>query len=296
VSKPTAAPAESPAHSAAGAPARKSWLSLDNRYIAPIFITCILVGGHLSFGMLESYQKTALAIVASIATDLVLGRIFSGKWPNVASAYITGISVGILVRSPAFWPYVLCSVISITSKYVLRVKGRHIWNPSNFGISAMLFLAPETVATLSIQWGNYLLPMMVIWALGSVIIWRLRRFHITGTYVVSFIAFAFLRSYITGSPWQSEIAPLTGPMYQLFIFFMITDPKTTLHSKKGQCIVVFLVAFAEFLLRLHQVVYAPFYALFIVGPAAMLIEMWIDSRRAPSARVGAGAGASAAKA
>ncbi len=27
-------------------------------------------------------------------------------------------------------------------------KGRHIWNPSNFGISAMLFLAPETVAEL----------------------------------------------------------------------------------------------------------------------------------------------------
>ena len=278
----------------ADAAAWKRWVSVDNRYIAPIFITCILVGGHLSFGMLESYQKTALAIVASIAADLVLGRVFSGKWPNVASAYITGISVGILVRSPAFWPYVLCSVISITSKYVLRVKGRHIWNPSNFGISAMLFLAPETVATLSIQWGNYLLPMMVIWALGSVIIWRLRRFHITGIYVVSFIAFAFLRSYITGSPWQSEIAPLTGPMYQLFIFFMITDPRTTVRSKRGQCIVAFLVAFAEFLLRLHQVVYAPFYALFLVGPAAMLVEMWLDSRRAPAAGMSASANASGA--
>ena len=57
------------------------------------------------------------------------------------------------------------------------------------------------------------------------IIWRLRRFHITGIYVASFIAFAFLRSWMTGSPWQSEIAPITGPMYQLFIFFMITDPK-----------------------------------------------------------------------
>ncbi len=292
MSEQTRAPVAPAARAADTAP-RRRWLSLDNRYVAPVFITCILVGGHLSFGMLESYQKTALAIVASVLADLVLGRIFFGKWPNVASAYITGISVGILVRSPAFWPYVLCSVLSITSKYVLRVKGRHIWNPSNFGISAMLFLAPETVATLSIQWGNYLLPMLVIWALGSVIIWRLRRFHITGIYVLAFIAFAFLRSYITGSPWQSEIAPLTGPMYQLFIFFMITDPKTTVPSKKGQCIVVFLVAFAEFLLRLHQVVYAPFYALFIVGPAAMLIEMWMDSRRAPAVSVGASAGASA---
>jgi Na+-transporting NADH:ubiquinone oxidoreductase subunit NqrB len=293
VSEQSSAPVTAPPARSADVAQGKRWLGLDNRYIAPIFITCILVGGHLSFGMLESYQKTALAIGASIAADLVLGRIFFGKWPNVASAYITGISVGILVRSPAFWPYALCSVISITSKYVLRVKGRHIWNPSNFGISAMLFLAPETVATLSIQWGNYLLPMLVIWALGSVIIWRLRRFHITGIYVVSFIAFAFLRSYITGSPWQSEIAPLTGPMYQLFIFFMITDPKTTVRSKKGQCIVVFLVAFAEFLLRLQQVVYAPFYALFMVGPAAMLVEMWLDSRRTPTASVGVVASASA---
>ena len=54
--------------------------------------------------------------------------------------------------------------------------------------------------------GQYLLPMVVIWVLGSVIIWRLRRFHITGTYVVSFLAFALLRSYLTGSPWLGDRA------------------------------------------------------------------------------------------
>ena len=106
----------------------------------------------------KAISETLLAIVVSIVTELVLGRIFFRKWLHPASAYITGISVGILVRSPAFWPYALCSAISIMSKYVLRVKGRHIWNPSNFGISVLLFLAPETVASLSIQWGNYLLP------------------------------------------------------------------------------------------------------------------------------------------
>jgi Na+-translocating ferredoxin:NAD+ oxidoreductase RnfD subunit len=263
------------------APARwKSFLSLDNRYLAPALITCILLAGHLSFGILESYEKTLLAIGVSILAELVLGRIFYRKWPNLASAYITGISVGILIRSPAFWPYALCSAISITSKYVLRIKGRHLWNPSNFGISVMLFLAGESVASLSIQWGNYLWPMLVIWVLGSIIIWRLRRFHITATYVISFILFAFLRSWMTGSPWQSEIAPITGPMYQLFIFFMITDPRTTVRSRTGQCVVVFLVALLEMVLRLYQNVYAPYYALFIVGPAALLIEMWVDSRRA----------------
>jgi len=263
-----------------GAPSGwKSWLSLENRFVPPVFITLILLVGHLSFGMLEGYQKTLLAIAVSIAAELMLGRIFLGKWPHLASAYITGISVGILVRSPAYWPFALCSLISITSKYVLRVKGRHIWNPSNFGISVLLFLAGDTVASLSIQWGNFLLPMVVIWALGAAIIWRLRRFHITGTYVVSFLVFAFLRAWMTGNPWQSEIAPITGPEYQLFIFFMITDPKTTVRGKTGQCIVAFSVALVEMVLRLNQVVYAPFYALFIVGPTALLIEMWMQSRR-----------------
>src|SRR5262245_22353518 len=254
----------------------------DNRYVPPLFITCILLVGHLSYGILESYQRTLLAIVAAILTELLLGRIFFGKWLNLASAYITGISVGILVRSPAFWPYALCSAISIMSKYVLRLKGRHLWNPSNFGLSVLFFLAAETMAGLSIQWGNYVAPLLVIWILGSIIIWRAKRFHISATYVASFVLFAFLRSWLTSDPWQSEIAPITGPMYQLFVFFMVTDPKTTVKSKWGQCVVAFLVAFAEFIFRLMQVVYAPFYALFFVGPAANLIEIWWESRRQKS--------------
>jgi Na+-translocating ferredoxin:NAD+ oxidoreductase RnfD subunit len=257
----------------------KQYLSLDNRFVPPVFITLILLVGHLTFGILESYQKTLLAIGTSILAELILGRVFLHKWPNLASAYITGISVGILLRSPAFWPYALCSLIAITSKYVLRVKGRHIWNPSNFGICVMLFLASEAVASLSIQWGNNLWAMLVIWVLGTAIIWRLRRFHICAVYVVSFIALAFLRAWITGDPWQSEISPITGPEYQLFIFFMITDPKTTVRSKLGQCVVASCVAVVEFFLRLDQSIYAPLYALFIVGPIAMLIEMWVNARR-----------------
>ena len=259
--------------------------TLENRFIPPIFITLILLVGNLSFGILESYTKTLLAIAVSIAVELILGRLIVGKWPHLASAYITGISVGILLRSPAFWPYALCSAIAITSKYVVRVKHRHIFNPSNFGICVMLFLASESVATLSIQWGNNVWAMLVIWLLGSAIIWRLRRFHICAVYVVSFLAFALLRSWIVGDPWQSEISPVTGPEYQLFIFFMITDPKTTVRSRGGQCLVAFLVAAAEMVLRLEQSIYAPLYALFIVGPTAMLIEIWLNSRgsRAASA-------------
>ena len=101
--------------------------------------------------------------------------------------------------------------------------------------------------------------MMVVWVLGALIVYRVQRFHITATYVVSFLVLAALRAAITGHPFLAEVAPITGPMYQLFIFFMITDPKTTVTPKWGQCLVAFLVAVVEMILRLAQNVNAPFY-------------------------------------
>ncbi|MGA2602291.1 MAG: hypothetical protein ABSH09_35445, partial [Bryobacteraceae bacterium] len=212
--------------------------SIENRYLPPIFITLILLVGQISFGVLESFSRTLLAIATAMVFELVLSRLVYHKFPILASAYITGISVGILIRSPEFWPYALTSAIAITSKYVIRWRGRHLWNPSNFAICAMLLIAPEFIATLSIQWGNSIWPMLVVWVLGAFIMWRVKRFHITATYVVSFIVLAAVRTLITGHPFLAEVAPITGPMYQLLIFFMITDPKTTVRSKIGQCVVV----------------------------------------------------------
>jgi hypothetical protein len=255
-----------------------------NRFLPPLLITAILVSANLSFGILEGWERTALSIATAIGTELVLGRITYGKWPHPASAYISGISAGILIRSPFLWPYFFCAFISILSKYVLRLRGRHLWNPTNFGVSAMAFLAPQTVTVLSIQWGNVVAPMAVIWILGSFIVWRVDRAHISATYVASFLFFSFVQSTVTGLPWLATVAPITGPMYQLFIFFMVTDPRTTVRSRRWQCVVVFLVALVEMLMRLAEIIYAPFYALFVVGATAMVIEIWRDEVKVESAR------------
>lgn len=258
------------------------FFSGNNRYLPPILITLILLGGNVSFGLLESFSRTALAIATSMGLEIALALLTYRRFPNLASAYITGISVGILIRSPEFWPYALCSALAITSKYVLRWRGRHLWNPSNFGISAMLLLVPEYVATLMIQWGNAIWPMVIIWLLGAAIVYRVKRFHITFTYVVSFIILSFIRTFFTGHSFLAEVAPITGPMYQLFIFFMITDPKTTVKPRWAQCLVVALVAVVEMILRLAENVHAPFYALAIVGPIALAIEIYITGKRKQS--------------
>ncbi len=252
---------------------------LDPRFLAPLLITTLLVAGQLSFGFLESWSRTLLAIATAMATELILVRSLFGRWPHLASAYVSGISIGILVRSLAFWPYALGSAISITSKYVLRVRNQHLWNPTNLGVVALLLLASDSVAGLSIQWGNNLLPMVVVWTLGTAILHRVNRLHVTLTYLVSFVILAALRSAVTGQPFLGEISPLTGPMYQLFMFFMITDPKTTVGTRRGRIAVTVLIAIVEAVFRHLRFVYAPFYALFLVGPIAKLVEIERAARR-----------------
>ena len=253
--------------------------AIDSRYVAPLFISLILFVAQWNFGVLESFSHTAIAIATAIVTEIVLSRLIRGQWPHLASAYVSGISAGILLRSPEVWPFVLCPMIAITSKYVLAVKGRHLWNPTNFAISVLLLTAPYAVSTLSVQWDNRLWALLVIWTLGAIIVSRLGRLHICATYVAAFVLFAYGRTFLTGHTFASEVAPITGPMYQLFIFFMITDPKTTVGSKRAQCLVVICVAAAESFLRLQQNIHAPYYALFTVGPIANLIDIWLSERR-----------------
>lgn len=270
----------------------------DPRFQAPLLVTTILAVGDAAFNILENhpappwlvslshgaileYSPTFVAIVVTLVAEMLLGRFFWGKWPHLASAYVSGISVGILIKSSALWPFVLCGLISIASKYVLRIGNRHIWNPSNFGVTMMLLLAPAHVASLTVQAGNNGGAVLAIWLLGGMIMYRLGRFHIPLAFIAAFVPLAFLRSFVTGHPWQTELAPMTSPMFQLYIFFMITDPKTTTHGWRRQVIVAVLVAGMETFLRLaFKDVHSLYHALFIVGPTTNLLEIYADRQKA----------------
>src|SRR5262245_61334188 len=88
--------AEVAAATSSHASALSRFFSAENRYLAPMLITSILLVGQVSYGLLESFSRTALAIATAMLCELVLGRVLYGKFPHLASSYITGISVGIL--------------------------------------------------------------------------------------------------------------------------------------------------------------------------------------------------------
>jgi Na+-translocating ferredoxin:NAD+ oxidoreductase RnfD subunit len=242
-------------------------------YLAPLLITVILIIGELAYGILQSYVFTGLAIASSILLEIALGLFATGRLPHLASSYITGISVGILVRSPVAWPYVLASLLSISSKYALRFKGRHLWNPSNFGVSVLFYLVPASAVPLSLEWGNVIWAPLIIFCLGALILYSLGRLHITLTYVAAFTILSIFRSALTGRPLASELGLLTHPSYLLFMFFMITDPKTTTRTRTRRCLVAIVVALVETALRLGEELHAAYYALFLVAPASNLLEL-----------------------
>src|SRR5260370_19915768 len=92
----------SPGVASAKAPGPRTWW---DPYIPPAFITLILLVGNWHFGILESPWKTVAAILGAMLTEVILGWLVVGKIPHLASAYITGISVAILVPSPYVLPY-----------------------------------------------------------------------------------------------------------------------------------------------------------------------------------------------
>lgn len=259
----------------------------DPKNLITAFITLILVVGEWSYGIVGGYPKLVVTLGACVATEVALSWWLRGTWPQVQSAYISGVSLTMLVRPAGglWWPFVVGAVLSIASKYALTYRGRHLWNPSNFGLAALVLLAPTQVALLSHEFGNAWQPIAIIWVVGVLVASRARILHVSATYVACFVAFAFLRSWIAGTPIDSELGPLTGPMYQLMVFFMMTDPRTTVSTTRGRIVTVAAIAGLECLFRLGNdfdlAAAAPFapappiLALAIVGP----IAMWLDLRR-----------------
>ena len=267
---------------------------IDPRYLIAGLITLVLLVAQLRYHMFGGYTRLVIALGVCMATEAALSWFDRGRVVNLQSAYISGISLTLLTKPQgnALWPFVIGGFLAISSKYVLRYREQHLWNPTNFAISALLLAAPSKVAVLSHQFGNDLVTNLVIWVFGLIIAKRVGVLHITLTYVASFLVLNGLRALTLGQPLFPELAPVTGPMYQLFVFFMITDPRTVVKGRRRQMVVAALIALVETLFRLmsDRGVSMPIafsadpalLSLAIVGPLAKFLDVRRASVRAGS--------------
>lgn len=271
---------------------------IDPRYLIAGLITLVLLVAQLRYHMVGGYDRLAIALGACVLTEALLSTFVRGKVVNLQSAYISGLSLTLLTKPQGgvLWPFVAGAFMAIASKYVLQYRNNHLWNPTNFAITVLLLAAPNRISVLSHQWGNDLVTNLVIWSFGLVIAARVRVLHITLSYVGAFFVLNALRAVALGQPVMPEVAPITGPMYQLFIFFMITDPRTVVRSRGWQIGVAVIIAFVETAIRFASDQAWPLptafnaapalVALFLVGPIAKFIDLRLTPLKAPPRPVG----------
>ncbi len=226
-------------------------------HLAGVIIT-LQVLGQVAFDFRVSIAQILISILTCAVLEVAITfrqqRVI--MWP--ASAMLTGNGVAFILRVPGtehgdwwsmhgWWIYAGTAAVSLLSKYLIRFRGRHVFNPSNFGLVLCFLLLGSTRAEpLDFWWG----PMTIWLALALALIVAggfaiLRRLHLLGVAISFWLVFAAGIAVLAATEHAMtarwHLGPITeselwrilvfSPEILVFLFFMITDPKTSPEGK-----------------------------------------------------------------
>jgi Na+-transporting NADH:ubiquinone oxidoreductase subunit NqrB len=232
-------------------------------------------------------EQCVLAFVAAIATQWLGDRWRGEAYGGARSATITALSLSLLLRTDGAWAHPLAAVVAIGAKFLLRVRGKHLFNPGNLGVIFALVLLPGTWVSAG-QWGTDLALAGWFVALGGLVIHRARRADVTLAFLTFHATAVALRVSWLGQSAAVWIHQLQSGALLLFAFFMISDPKTIPDHARGRvahaALVSLLAYFWQFTL------YRPnslLWALFLAAPAVPLWDaLWPAAKYEWSTRGG----------
>lgn len=198
--------------------------------------------GWLDFDIAPS--RVALLLTTVLATQWI-GDRFVGGPPfrlSARSALISGLSLCLLLRTNHSVLAILVAVFTIAGKFLIRIDGKHVFNPTDSGIVAMLLVTNQVWVSPG-QWGSAAFFAFLLACAGSLVVNRATRSDVTYAFIVCYCALLLGRSFYLGEPWAIPFHRLESGGLLLFTFFMISDPKTTPDSRIGRVLFAALVAF-----------------------------------------------------
>jgi Na+-transporting NADH:ubiquinone oxidoreductase subunit NqrB len=244
-----------------------------------LHVAAVIITIHVLGQVTLDFRVTIPQILAAIVTCWVIEIAITFRtakafvWP--ASAMLTGSGVALILRLVGQPPgdpwgtdgwYVFAAVagLSLATKYVIKYRGTHIFNPSNIGlVMAFLVLGMTRVEPLDFWWGpldpGLLLAYVVILGGGLLITRRLHLLAMAAAFWVTLAAglgVLAASGHCMTANWA--FAPVCGvdywrvivtsPEVMIFLFFMITDPKTIPAGNVGRVMFAVLVGIASTLL------------------------------------------------
>lgn len=244
----------------------------DPRHYQIVVLSLLLSYGifALDFGI---HWYNAVAIIATAQAVQFIGtRVVGLPRFDPLSALITSMSLTLLLRTDVVALAALAAVIAIGSKFLIRIRSKHVFNPANLAL-VTLMLVSDRAWVSSGQWGSAAIGAFALACLGFMVLTRARRAETTITFL-----FAYATLLIGRALWLND--PLSIPLHQLqngalliFAFFMISDPKTSPDTRVGRIVFGAMVAAVAFTIQF--ILYepnGPILALILSAPFTPLID------------------------
>src|SRR2546428_2282499 len=191
----------------------------DVRILQILFLGTLLAAGAWLRDFSLRPSQVALTSFAGIATQVLCGRSRGLKRIGIPSAVITCLSLSILLRADTLWAHPLLAAAAIASKFLIRVRGKHVFNPGNLGIILGLLLVPGTWTSPG-QWGQDLAGAGWLVALGTIVTRRARRSDISWAFLTFYLGALAARVAWLGQSPAGFLPPLghgSPPLLRLFM-------------------------------------------------------------------------------
>jgi Na+-transporting NADH:ubiquinone oxidoreductase subunit NqrB len=250
----------------------------DPRYYQIAVLSLLVTYGvvALDFGV---RIENAIAIAATgLAVQYAGTRLAGLAHFDPMSTLITSLSLTLLLRTDLVLVAALASCIAIGSKFLVRVRGKHVFNPANVAIVTLMVASDHTWIS-SGQWGSAALGAFALACLGCVVLTRARRAETTIVFLAAYAVMLFGRAIWLGDPLAIPVHQLQNGALLLFAFFMISDPKTTPDTPVGRALYAILVALLAFTIQfvLYEP-HGPIIALVLCAPTVPLIDFLFRGR------------------
>jgi Na+-transporting NADH:ubiquinone oxidoreductase subunit NqrB len=203
-------------------------------------LSALLLYGMLGLGFDLGWGRVAAVLAAALATQLLCTRIWDLPRFDPLSALISGIGLCTLLRTGGPLPALAAAGIAIASKFVLRWRGKHLFNPTNLALVVMLATGTGWISPG--QYGHVAFAALLMVCVGLTVVSKAARADVTLAFLATYAAILFGRSLWLGEPMTIPLHRLQSGLLLQFAFNMISDPRTTPDSRAGRLLFGALVA------------------------------------------------------
>jgi Na+-transporting NADH:ubiquinone oxidoreductase subunit NqrB len=213
----------------------------DPRHYQILILSSLLAYGLIRLRFDVSAAQALLTLGSALAAQWACTRIWRLPRFDPKSALISGLGLCILLRADRLWLVPAIAAATIGSKFALRFRGKHVWNPTNFGL-AFGMAALGGVWVSPGQWGSVAFFAFLMACLGGLVVNRAARSDVTIAFLASTVAILVARSLWLDEAMTIPLHRLQNGAFLVFAFFMISDPKTTPDRRAGRILFAALVA------------------------------------------------------